>query len=240
MEKAKSMKLSFKGETKKKKRHREKPAPSKQGIMGEDDERSLDGWTMMNSNDDLCGPVMIISNATDSPSILFAHTELSQVAFRLLSDEESRGGLSSIEPNEVSQVFVLQQVPSSSPVRYTLKSAFDKYFGVDKFGLVSCEREAVGPSEEWEVIPKDGGFIMRSAYDKFMKIDLASKNIGVPGSLGTPQTQSKLLHARCDSETAGFLETFYLKCQTAQKRKSKKVKATEVSVEDSQYELEQL
>jgi protein FRG1 len=232
----KTSKLVFKGDATKKKKRKRAPKVSKSESESEKDDI---GWIVCRQTDSVSGPLMILSKATDRVSVLCAHTQLNTVAFRQLSEEEaSSDDVKSIEPSEVAQVFVAQKLPGSE--KYSLKSAFDKFLGVDKFGEILCEKEAVGPAEEWEIIGREDGFAIRSVYDKFIKIDMKSpvKSHG----LGTPmaeiaQGSSKLLNARCDSDSAGFLESFVLKCQKAH---VVQMRAKEKEKTDVEYELDQM
>ena len=91
-----------------------------------------------------------------------------------------------------------------------MKSAYNKYIGCDKFGVVSCENEAVGVQEEWEIIFREDGIAFKNSYDKFLTVD----------------EQDGKMVIRADSDTIGFHEIFTVKFQ-AQNRKKKKVKVAE-------------
>ena len=119
--------------------------------------------------------------------------------------------------------------PGDEAIRkVSLKSCYDKYLGVDKFGAVECSREAVGPTEEWEVIHRPDGFCFKSVlYNKFLKLDL------------NDNSSSTTITARADSDTIGFLETVRVKCQLQQKHKLSKDKMERELAAD-ELEREQL
>lgn len=64
--------------------------------------------------------------------------------------ESSGIDTSSVTPQSVCQVWVATKVPgSSSPARFTFKSAEGKFLGADKIGSLKASMEARGPQEEW-------------------------------------------------------------------------------------------
>ena len=117
-----------------------------------------------------------------------------------------------IEPDVVGQVFIAQQA-TSTPGVVSLKTPFGRFVSADKFGIVSANREAVGPQvsgcpfkaaltpasddkqEEWTVILREDGVAFQSQFDKFLAFEDERNTL------------------RADSESVGFAETFLVKCQ---------------------------
>ncbi|KAJ3110388.1 hypothetical protein HDU96_006654 [Phlyctochytrium bullatum] len=214
----KKMRLRFKGEPKKKGKKR------KADDKDEDDSGDIkvDGWDTAEVVDDLSGPVMILSNVTDPPSVLTCD-ELNpdKLSFKPLKTDDPDAPaptISTVEPTSVHQVFVINRLPTSG-TKFSFKSAFDKYLTSDKFGIVSASVEAVGPAEEWEVIFRDDGIAFQNARDMYLCAES-----GV---------------ARADSGAVGFREVFRIRVQAQCKAKYKK-KKKEVEVDAETLEFEYL
>ncbi|KAG4105907.1 actin-crosslinking protein [Neocallimastix lanati (nom. inval.)] len=171
---------------------------------------TLEGWINVESTDDLVGPIFILSNATEKLSCICSDSKSSKISLNSVADfeDEKQISIKDVTPTDVSQVFVIKRVIDSSS--FNLKSAYNKYLGCDKFGVVSCENEAVGVQEEWEVIFREDGIAFKNSYDKFLTVD----------------EQDGKMVIRADSDTIGFHEIFTVKFQ-AQNRKKKKVKVEE-------------
>lgn len=79
----------------------------------------------------------------------------------------------------------------------------EKYIGADSIGGIYCERNAVGQSEQWEIVSvPSGGFAFKSCFNCYLKYD-ASDSVSTP--------------ARADSTEIGPLETFTIHCQAENK-----------------------
>jgi protein FRG1 len=111
--------------------------------------------------------------------------------------------------------------------KISLKSAFERYLSTDKFGVVTCDTEAVGPTEEWEIVTRDDGMGLISARGKFLSADES----GAKGSASAV--------ARADSDEMKFTEVFKIRCQAQNKIKSRKRKA-ETVVDATALEVEQM
>ena len=106
------------------------------------------------------------------------------------------------EPEQVQEVFIAQPVGANSVALKTHKSCA---LSCDKFGIITAEREAVGPQEEWIPIFRPDGIAFQSVvHEKFLKADV-EKGI-----------------LRADSDTVGYLEVFAVFCQAARKKAKKK------------------
>jgi len=202
-------KLTFKGSDKKKHHHKKKK-DKKRKHEEEEENVPLEGWINVESADDLVGPIFILSNATEKLSCICSDSKTSKILLNSVVEMEDSNNVSikDVTPTDVSQVFVIKRVIDSST--FNLKSAFNKYLGCDKFGVVSCESEAVGVQEEWEIIFREDGIAFKNSYDKFLTVD----------------EQDGKMVIRADSDTIGFHEKFIVKFQ-AQNRKKKKAKVAE-------------
>jgi protein FRG1 len=109
-----------------------------------------------------------------------------------------------LTPNEVGQVWVTTRVAGTSTIN--LRTAEGKFLSCDKFGVVTADREARGPQEEWTPIVLDDGMVaFKNIYDKYLGIDeVAGGNIQLRG----------------DSESIAFGERFWVKVQNEYKRKA--------------------
>lgn len=92
-----------------------------------------------------------------------------------------------IEPKDVSQVFVIQSLPTGY---YSLKNSLGKYLSSDQLGRATASKPAVGPSEEWTVTKSPEGFSLQSSFGKYLSVDMKSGKI------------------RADSESVGTAECF--------------------------------
>ena len=130
--------------------------------------------------------------------------------------------LSTFEPEDIASVFIGSRIVGSTD-RISLKTFDEKYLSSDKFGVITAEREAIGPQEEWTPIIKSEGIALQNTYEKFLSVD----EIADGG-----------YNLRADVETIGFCETWKIKCQA---RFRKKVKSTKKETKPiSEYEIEQM
>ncbi|KAF9298263.1 hypothetical protein BGZ74_009453 [Mortierella antarctica] len=222
-------KLSFKGEskTKKKKRKAENPADE------EDSNANTDGWVHVKALSDLGGPIFL-TFSSDPPTSLSIDDKSTKVIMRPIesdspSSSSSATSLDQAEPTVVQQVFVATMLPDSD--RMTLKASNGRYLSSDKFGIVSADTEAIGMQEEWTAILKpeeNGGIALQNHYGKFLSVDeVAAERPG--SSLG--------FQIRADSEVIGFCELFQAKIQAKYRKKAKKTKEVQIATKD--YEFEQ-
>ena len=185
--------------------------------------------------DDIIGPVFILTTTTDPPSVITCN-EKNQVALSMLEKQDETASDDDItpvtaEPYDVSQVFVCNRAAGSSKV--TLKSAFGKYLAADKFGVVTCEREAAGNTEEWTLLVRPDGVAFRSfwgtylsaEYDKSAYDQEDDNDVALGNKLQTSSKDKKKSLKRkdgvirCDVDNVGFREVFKVKCQAAEKAK---------------------
>ncbi|KAJ1555237.1 hypothetical protein HK096_006289 [Nowakowskiella sp. JEL0078] len=144
--------------------------------------------------------------------------------------------LAMAEPIEVSTVMIGKRLvgyedpstfnvkndkPAETNWKISLCSAFDKFLTCDKFGGVSFDREAVGPTEEFDILVRPDGIALKNTYGKFLKVE----NGGI---------------LRFDSETVGSRETFRVKVQIQNKKKKKTKKEEEAMTNVGQIEIDQI
>lgn len=86
---------------------------------------------------------------------------------------DSADGGARMEPQSVYQVWVATKVPgSSSPVKFTFKSAEGKFLSADKNGLLQAGMEARGPQEEWILETSEHGiWLLRSVHNRYLALD---------------------------------------------------------------------
>ncbi|KAJ3334251.1 hypothetical protein HDU76_003900 [Blyttiomyces sp. JEL0837] len=201
----KSMKLRFKGDAKPKSKKRKSTSNDDDGYSG-----PAEGWVTAECIEDLSGPIIIVSQATDPSSTLYC-AENNAVSFKKLLNNDVP--LNELEPTDVGQVFIATILPTTTP-KISLKSAYEKYLTTDKFGIVSCDTEAIGPTSEWEIVKREDGFAFQTYQNQFLSL-----NVNVEKSKG---------NVRADVENVGFKEVFLIRCQAQNKFKNKKKKAEEV------------
>ncbi|KAG0373715.1 hypothetical protein BGX24_011338 [Mortierella sp. AD032] len=241
----KKKKLSFKGDTKTKKKKRK---AEDDGEDNNDNNDNAEGWVPVRALSDLGGP-LFLTFASDPPSCLIVDNK-SKVSMSTLqaaasqeSDDEntsssrkqpSTGGpvnFDTAEPTEIHQVLVVTMIPDSD--RLTLKASNGKYLSSDKFGIVTAHTEAIGMQEEWTAVIKadeeEGGIAFQNHYGKFLSVDEVA---GGPGA-GTGGIQ-----IRADAETIGFCEVFRAKIQARFRKKAKKASG-DVKVVTKDYEFDQ-
>ncbi|KAF8320090.1 hypothetical protein DL93DRAFT_1938937 [Clavulina sp. PMI_390] len=114
--------------------------------------------------------------------------------------------LTSLVPTEVQHVWVITRVAGSETIN--LRSPSGKFLSCDAHGLVSADREARGPQEEWTavVLPdiEPPMVAFKSMYDKYLGVDeVAGGNLAL----------------RCDTEEVGFSERFFVRVQSQYKKK---------------------
>ncbi|KAI7863178.1 FRG1-like family-domain-containing protein [Spinellus fusiger] len=199
-------KLLFKGDKEKKKKKRKHDAL--------DEERhgsgTLEhGWVLAEVLDDLVGP-LFFTQPNDPPICFTVDDNDRLIAYPLPSQPDTPNTPNTPEPLIVNQVLVGSRLMGSTGA-FTFKSFNTKYLGCDKFGVVECNREAIGATEEWEPSFVEGGVVLKSALGKFLMIDeIAGGGFKI----------------RADADTFGFCETFRVYCQARFKHKNKPERKT--------------
>jgi protein FRG1 len=197
-DRVRSTKLTFKGEKpkKKKRKHRE------EGVDDGDDGTDPQAWVQPDNATQVFGPTFILHPSSPSICITYDSTR-SRIMLHTVTPE-SGASLLSLSPTEVSQVWVVTRVAGSSTIN--LRTAEGKFLSCDAHGLVSADREARGPQEEWTPVVLEGGMVaFMNVYEKYLSVD---------------EVAGGSLSLRGDSEIVGFGERFWVKVQHEYKLKA--------------------
>ncbi|GAB1517518.1 hypothetical protein RhiTH_000567 [Rhizoctonia solani] len=207
-DKPKSKRLTFKGEKKSKKR--------KAREVDEDQrEEDIDPgtWVQPETPEQILGPTFIIHDNGTPTCVAFDSTR-NRINIQTLSSASSSSGETSkplsIVPSDVHQVWVATRVAGSLTIN--LRTPEGKFLSCDALGLVSADREARGPQEEFTpvILPEtdeQGNHMVafKNIYEKYISVD------EVAGGQTT---------LRGDSETVGFNERFWIRVQHEYKHKA--------------------
>lgn len=235
--------LTFKGDPKKKKRKRvdpsEKfgdstttsksdPSSSKQLSTINDEADAEDtSWVSADTPADLNGPIIFVL-PSNPPSALSCDSNGSVFALELENLIDANPATA--EPHDVRQVWVVSRVAGTE--NFSFKGHHGKWLGCDKHGILSAEREAVSPAEQFEVfntpsgMGEEGTFQMKTLRDTYITINAAKRNSAVP-------------EIRGDAEEVGFNTTMRIRMQAKYKPKLKKKKEEVQQSKVSRKELEE-
>jgi len=120
--------------------------------------------------------------------------------------DDTPSSLMTRTPTEVSQVWVTTRVAGSPTINLRTGVGEGKFLSCDKHGLVSADREARGPQEEWTpVVMPDGMVAFMNVYEKYLSVD---------------EVAGGSLQLRGDSEMVGFRERFWVKIQNKYKKEA--------------------
>ncbi|KAJ3507937.1 hypothetical protein NLJ89_g6024 [Agrocybe chaxingu] len=211
-DKVRSTKLKFKGDKTKKKRKREDDGEE---CVGSGSKRKLDDkdpetWVMPENVNELRGPTFIMHPSDPSPiSINFNSTTNRVVLSSLDRDKpEDSEPVSLLErvPADVAQVWVTTRVAGSSTINLRTGTGEGKFLSCDSHGIVSADRDARGPQEEWTpVVLPDGMLAFMNVYEKYLGVD---------------EVAGGSMQLRGDSEEVGFAERFWVKIQHKYKKEA--------------------
>lgn len=233
--------LSFKGDSKKKKRKRVDPSskfgdsttatdPSTSTSLttqpqAHDDEADAEdtSWVSADLNSDLSGPIIFVLPSSP-PTALSCDSNGSVFALELenLVDGDPR----TAEPHDVRQVWVVSKVAGTE--NFSFKGHHGKWLSCDKSGILSAEREAVSPLEQFSVFPTadtPGTFQMQTLRETYITLGAPKKGSGVP-------------EIRGDAKEVDFNTTMRIRMQAKYKPKLKKKREEEVQQKISRKELE--
>ncbi|KAH6586244.1 hypothetical protein BASA50_000708 [Batrachochytrium salamandrivorans] len=217
-----------------------------------DIQEPAEGWIVCTTIEDVMGPVIFATSTLDPPSLLYKHQKTSKMTFAHLPTDVPRSAaddhpgadqehlastaddtptvsttMATIEPLSAIQVFIANRFPGSS--KTTFKSAQDTYLASDKYGVVTCDMEAAGPAEEWDLILREDGFALQNMHGMFLS--------------SVPEDAS----VRADADSIGFKQVFTIKCQASIKqaaaRRDKEAASNGMSIGPggiASLELEQL
>ena len=197
-DRVRSTKLTFKGEKHKKKRRKHK----EDGARDDNDGIDPQAWVQPDNPMQVYGPTFILHPSTP-PICVTYDANRSRIMLHNICPEPGESPLT-LSPIEVSQVWVVTRVSGSTTVN--LRTAEGKFLSCDTHGLVSADREARGPQEEWTPVVLEGGMVaFMNIYEKYLSVDEVAG-----GSLAL----------RGDSDTVGFGERFWVKVQYEYKVKA--------------------
>ncbi|KIO23369.1 hypothetical protein M407DRAFT_244796 [Tulasnella calospora MUT 4182] len=205
--KVRSTKLTFKGDKKGKKRKRKDKDVGGHDSGGEGSDAEggdPQAWVYPSNPLQVLGPTFIIHpTSPQSPTCITYEQTRARIVLHTLSAEEDGGGIGSIVPTEVNQVWVVTRIAGSATIN--LRTPDGKFMSCDQHGVVSSDREARGPQEEWTpvILPDAPGMVaFQNYYSKYMSID---------------ETAGGTMSLRGDSEEVGFKERFFVKVQADKK-----------------------
>ena len=206
----KNLRLKFKGEKSKKKRKRdgddEGASSSRRGRHNTHDDGSPEQWVHLDQATELRGPTFIFHPSDPSPICISYDATRNRIALHPLEKPEDGGTIPERTPSEVAQVWVTTRVAGAGTINLRTGVGEGKFLSCDKHGLVSADREARGPQEEWTPVVLEGGMVaFMNVYEKYLGID---------------EVAGGQLVLRGDSDNVGFQERFYVKIQNKYKQEA--------------------
>ncbi|KAF8637342.1 hypothetical protein AX17_002843 [Amanita inopinata Kibby_2008] len=211
-DKVRSSRLKFKGEKTKKKRKRERDEDGSGSGKRKDDEKDPETWVFPEDAFEIRGPTFIFHPSDPSPISLNYNATANRIVLNPLDKEKSEENdeepvpLLERLPTDVSQVWVVTRVAGSPTINLRTGTGEGKFLSCDTHGLVSADREARGPQEEWTpTLLLDGMVAFMNVYEKYLSVD---------------EVAGGTLQLRGDSEDVGFRERFWVKVQHKYKREA--------------------
>ncbi|RXW18736.1 hypothetical protein EST38_g7130 [Candolleomyces aberdarensis] len=208
--KARPSKLKFKGEKSKKKRKRDDDDEGRSGSSKRRDEEDSDTWVVPDDAVEIRGPTFILHPSDPSPITVNYNATSGKIVLYSVDKDDSADGepikLLDRTPTDVAQVWVVTRVAGSPTINIRTGTGEGKFLSCDKFGLVSADRDARGPQEEWTpVVFPDGMVAFMNMYEKYLSVD---------------EVAGGTLQLRGDSEEVGFRERFWVKIQYKYKKEA--------------------
>ncbi|KAF9526984.1 FRG1-like family-domain-containing protein [Crepidotus variabilis] len=210
-EKVRSTKLKFKGDKPKKKRKREAgdDEPHSGSSRRKLDDKDPETWVLPDNVNELRGPSFLIHPSEPPISINFNSTANRIMLYALDAETPEDGEpLKLLErvPTNVNQVWVITRVAGSPTVNIRTGTGEGKFLSCDAHGIVSADRDARGPQEEWTpVVFPDGMVAFMNIYEKYLGVD---------------EVAGGALQLRGDSEEVGFAERFWVRIQHKYKKEA--------------------
>ncbi|KAJ7449940.1 FRG1-like family-domain-containing protein [Mycena latifolia] len=206
-DKVKSSRLTFKGDSKKKKRKREDGDGGRPSKRKEDD-KDPETWVLPEQPNEIRGPTFIVHPSDPSPICVTYNSTSNRVVLSVLDKARADDAadpdaepptLLERTPTDVSQVWVVTRVAGSPTVNLRTGTGEGKFLSCDAHGLVSADRDARGPQEEWTpVVMPDGMVAFMNVYEKYLGVD---------------EVAGGAMQLRGDSDEVGFRERFWIKIQ---------------------------
>ncbi|KAF8201540.1 FRG1-like family-domain-containing protein [Pholiota molesta] len=210
-DKIRPTKLKFKGEKTKKKRKREDGEDAVgRSSKRKADEKDPETWVLPESVNELRGPTFIVHPSDPSPLSINYNSTTNRLTLSSLDKDKTEDGdainVLDRTPTDVSQVWVITRIAGASTINLRTGTGEGKFLSCDAHGLVSADRDARGPQEEWTpVVLPDGMVAFMNVYEKYLGVDEAAG-----GSL----------QLRGDSDEVGFAERFWVKIQHKYKKEA--------------------
>ncbi len=211
VDQVRSTRLKFKGEKTKKKRKRDGNEDERGGSSSKRklEEQEPETWVMPENVNELRGPTFLI-HPSDHPISINYNSTTSRVVLQSLEKDQSDGTepvrLLDREPSDVSQVWVITRVAGSPTINIRSGTGEGKFLSCDAHGIISSDRDARGPQEEWTpVVLPDGMVAFMNVYEKYLSVD---------------EVAGGALQLRGDSEEVGFAERFWAKIQYKYKKEA--------------------
>ncbi|KAF7305040.1 hypothetical protein MKEN_01219000 [Mycena kentingensis (nom. inval.)] len=206
--KAKSGRLTFKGDKKKVKRKREHAeASDRPRKQRKEDDRADEDWVQPTNPNELRGPTFIYHPSDPAPVGITYNATLSRIVISTLDDADADAPILERTPTDVSQVWVLTRIAGSPTINIRTGTGEGKFLASDAHGLISADRDARGPQEEWTpVVLPDGMVAFMNVYEKYLSVDEVAGGAVV---------------LRGDSDEVGFRERFWVKVQYKYAREAK-------------------
>lgn len=210
-DRVRSTKLSFKGDSKKKKKHNKSHTERKA-----EKEEDPETWVMPDNANEIRGPTFFFHPSEPPICVTYNSTQqkiklsnLPKPEIKSEEDDDAPSEGSSLLkhiPTDTSQVWVITRIAGSTTINFRTGSADGKFLSCDAHGLVSADRDARGPQEEWTPVIVEGGMVaFMNVYEKYLSVD---------------EVAGGSLQLRGDSETIGFRERFWVKIQSKFKREA--------------------
>lgn len=205
----KSLRLKFKGE--KSKRKRRDDGDDVEGTSSSrrrrrhdaQDDVSPEQWVHLDQATAIRGPTFIFHPSDPLPTCISFDATRNRIALHPLEKLEDGGALLDRTPTEVAQVWVTTRVAGATTINLRTGVGEGRFLSCDKHGLVTADREARGPQEEWTpIVLEDGMVAFMNVHEKYLSID---------------EVAGGQLALRGDSDTVGFQERFYVKIQNKYK-----------------------
>ncbi|RYF03225.1 MAG: hypothetical protein EOO77_31395, partial [Oxalobacteraceae bacterium] len=127
-------------------------------------------------------------------------------------------------PDDVRQVFVSASVDGTTSLK---SGSAGRYLSADALGEVACLREAIGPREGWTFVKRPDGWAVQSSNGSFLSVPAIEKEDG-----------DKNDTVRCDAEEITHLETFCVRIQAQNKKRTPSTTTSLKILPASKKELE--
>lgn len=172
------------------------------------------------------GPTFIF-HPSDPPLCIAFNQTSSKITLPAISRPEEGSSESkpvvSLVPTDVSHVWVSTRVAGSETMNF--RTPDGKFLSSDQHGLVSANREARGPQEEWNpIILEDGMVAIQNIYEKYLAVD---------------EVAGGVLSLRADSDKIGFQEKFWIKVQYGHKKKAGEEERKRAGVQDAPLKIDE-